>query len=363
MPRRLLFCTIGAIAVTGPLYGQSGPSTLRFIDSVRVAESDTFLLTRPTRLVVGPRGHYFVADLREARIIELQANGRLVRRIGRNGAGPGELRRPSSVAIAGDSLLSVWDAGNQRVVTWDLRTLDVRATFPLKGWFPQLRYDRSGLTVGVLSADGREPPLHLLSPDGTRRGSAGAIPSAFRTAPPLVGGFGVVMSADDGDDTYAVFEVENALYHWKRGLRSADITSIPVRDRRGVRPELFQEMLRDPEKAGPIAYDRSIAVALQRLAPGILGFVTVDGQLEKGTNFVGTLRLTVLDVARRRACVDLKIPTPPDPLPVVAFSGDTLVVVQAGETAMGDAATFITRYHVGSARCTWVNLPRATPAQ
>ncbi|MBK8249929.1 MAG: 6-bladed beta-propeller [Gemmatimonadetes bacterium] len=363
MSRRLLACVISLIALGRPLAGQPGPSLLRLIDSVRVAESDTFLLSRPTRLVVGPRGHYFVADSRDPRLIELQANGRLVRRIGRNGAGPGELRRPASVAIAGDSLLSVWDAGNQRVVTWDLRTLDVRATFPLKGWFPQLRYDRGVLTVGVLSADASEPPLQLLAPDGTRRSSAGAIPPAFRAAPPLVGGFGIVMSADDGDDTYAVFEVENALYHWKRGLRSADVTTIPLRERRGVRPELFQEMLRNPEKAGPIAYDRSIGVALQRLAPGILGFVTVDGQLEKGTNFVGTLRLTVLDLARRRACVDMRIPALPDPLPAVAFSGDTLVVLQGGETASGDAATFITRYHVGTARCPWVTLPSATPAR
>ncbi|NUQ13035.1 MAG: hypothetical protein HUU26_12045, partial [Gemmatimonadaceae bacterium] len=58
---------------------------LRPIDSVRIAESDTLMLARPTHIVVGPRGDYFVVDGAEARVLQISAREQVVRVLGRRG--------------------------------------------------------------------------------------------------------------------------------------------------------------------------------------------------------------------------------------------------------------------------------------
>jgi hypothetical protein len=180
--------------------------------------------------------------------------------------------------------------------------------------------------------------------DGERRVTEGVIPERLKQSPALVNGFGGVFAADDGEDAYAFFEVSNQLFQWRRGSRTATATDIPRRLRRGVRTDLFDEILKDPTKAASAAFARSVPVVLHRLSAGRLALVTMDGVLERGTNFVGTFHLTVLDVVGRRACVDALVPSRSEPLPSLAFLGDTLVTLQQGEDAAGDAGTWITRY-------------------
>lgn len=335
------------------------PGPLVLVDSVRLVESDTFVLARPVQVLAGPKGDVFIVDQRDARIARIDRRGRLVGWIGRSGAGPGEFRRPATMALSGDSLLSVWDLGLQRLSTWALRTGRPIAAFPLGGWFPQLGYHEGRLRVGVLHTDST-PTVMTVALTGEGRRGEGRRPPLFDRAPPLIAGFGSVYFADDGPDVYGVFEVADQLFHWRRGERAVSATNIPRRVRRGVRPDLFDELMRDPAKAAAIAYDRSIPQALRRLQPGVLGLITLDGTLEQGRNFVGTLRLSVIDVSRRRACVDLDIPGPRDPLPVATFAGDTLVVLRQGERPDGTGESWLLRYHVDITRCTWQGLDRAT---
>ena len=244
-----------------PRVGESQPSgVLRLLDSVRVVESDSFLLGSTSRLHYA-RAHYFVADVREGRIVELTKSGRLVRFIGRKGSGPGELRQPASLASSGDTLLGAWDLAQRRVVTWDLRTGRHRSTVSLGGWFPQLRFDKGQLRVAVLQSDSGAAMV-TMSVDGERRVTEGVIPELLKRSPALVNGFGGVFAADDGEDAYAFFEVSNQLFQWRRGSRTATATDIPRRLRRGVRTDLFDEILKDPTKAASAAFDRSVPVVL-----------------------------------------------------------------------------------------------------
>jgi len=142
-------------------------SVLRPIDSVRIAENDSLLLSRPTHMVAGPRGHYFVADADEARVIEIAPSGQVVRVFGRRGRGPGELQTPGSIAESGDSLLAVMDNGQRRVVLYNLRTGTYQGSFVLNGWIPTLSFSGSALLAGVLQVDSGTA-LVRLSPTGER---------------------------------------------------------------------------------------------------------------------------------------------------------------------------------------------------
>jgi hypothetical protein len=100
--RSVLLMLALATGATPRVGGSQLSVALRLLDSVRVAESDSFLLGSTSRLHYA-RAHYFVADVREGRIAELTKSGRLVRFIGRKGSGPGELRQPASLATSGDT--------------------------------------------------------------------------------------------------------------------------------------------------------------------------------------------------------------------------------------------------------------------
>lgn len=70
-------------------------------------------LTRFDHLVVGPDGRIYTPHEQEKLIRVHDAEGRLVRAFGREGAGPGEFRRLDAIGLLGDTLW-VFDMGNSR---------------------------------------------------------------------------------------------------------------------------------------------------------------------------------------------------------------------------------------------------------
>jgi hypothetical protein len=112
---------VAGIAATAA-WGQSTHSAVAWLDGVRVVESDTFLLARPNRLAVDARGHVFLLDAREGRVIELDRRGNLLRRLARLGAGSGELRQPAALTLSADTLLSARDGAQRGSLSWDLRS-------------------------------------------------------------------------------------------------------------------------------------------------------------------------------------------------------------------------------------------------
>jgi streptogramin lyase len=70
-------------------------------------------------MAVGPDGRVFVRDLQTPAIWLYDATGRVVRRVGRAGAGPGEYDRINGIAVRPDGHLIAWDAGNARLNVYD----------------------------------------------------------------------------------------------------------------------------------------------------------------------------------------------------------------------------------------------------
>lgn len=333
--------------------------TLSLVDSVRVVESASVFLSRPTRIHVSARGSYFVVDQQEGRVVEVAPTGRIARVLGRKGRGPGELIQPAALASSADTLLSVVDLGQRQLVSWDLRSGAPLSPIPLQGWLPQIQYVRGELRIGVLASDA-STTVYSPAPDGSRRGADGALPYPYRRNPILMSGFGGVFFADDGDKAYAVFDVANSVFSWRRGSHSAEARPLPVSTRKGLRPGLFDELVNDPSKAASLAYDRSMPHGLYVIGPDRLVLVTLDGS-PGPTGFTGRFHASVIDMRALRGCVDAPVPAAPEPLASITVSGDTLVVLQQLEGADGEIATWIHRYRIGTEGCRWQPLGAQTP--
>ena len=92
-------------------------SSLRAQGTKEVRFSDE-VVSYPTMIVADPTDRFFVSDQGPARILMLGSDGQVLRRIGREGSGPGEYRAPSLGAIANG--LFVHDAQLRRLSAFSL---------------------------------------------------------------------------------------------------------------------------------------------------------------------------------------------------------------------------------------------------
>ncbi len=107
----LLASLLATALIAQPKVAQNGrspekPHTLTFVEDLRFgAEEDDeeYLWALDTvRLEVDDRGHFFIGDTRDRRILEFDANGKFVRQIAKSGKGPGELTFIADIAILQD---------------------------------------------------------------------------------------------------------------------------------------------------------------------------------------------------------------------------------------------------------------------
>ncbi len=102
--------------------------------SIAPAVDDTSLFARVREFDVDARGRFWVFDDGSQSILLFGADGEFIRRIGREGAGPGEFRRNAGMVILPGDGLAEWDSRNSRISRFDStgRYLDA---MPLPGGF------------------------------------------------------------------------------------------------------------------------------------------------------------------------------------------------------------------------------------
>jgi 6-bladed beta-propeller protein len=86
-------------------------------EEIRIAPGvdDTTLFTEVFEFDVDPAGRLWVYDRPSNSIFLFDPNGKLLRRIGRQGAGPGEFNVNSGMVVLGDTGLAIWDSRNARI--------------------------------------------------------------------------------------------------------------------------------------------------------------------------------------------------------------------------------------------------------
>jgi hypothetical protein len=118
-------------------------------------------------------------------------------------------------------------------------------------------------------------------------------------------------------------------------------------------------MLKDPGNAArmqKLVYDRSVPVTMEFVAAGVLAVVTMDYSLEADTQTVA-FHVTVLDLARSLACVDLPVPlarqsmSMRDGIPRIAMRNNQLAVLEQGLDARGESAPTLSMYRIEPASC------------
>lgn len=105
------------------------------VSLVRLASFDAFTLgdqsTQIRDVGLGVNGTLYVVDASSRQVVVLDTTGKLLRRIGRPGTGPGELLGPSQIVVW-DSLIAVHDRRTGLVSVFDT-TGDFKRSFALSG--------------------------------------------------------------------------------------------------------------------------------------------------------------------------------------------------------------------------------------
>lgn len=99
-----------------------GQTCDRLVEEIRIGSLDgpaEYSFSEINSLAVSRSGTIYVDDTHPPSIREFDPDGRLVRRIGREGEGPGEFRSIAGVSVLPDGRLALWDRGARRITEYD----------------------------------------------------------------------------------------------------------------------------------------------------------------------------------------------------------------------------------------------------
>lgn len=81
-------------------------------------DTEGYTFFEPRSAAIADNGDVFISDAKGHCVSKYDKNGRLVKRVGKNGQGPGDFNLPSGIQLVNDELY-VHDAMNQRIVVLD----------------------------------------------------------------------------------------------------------------------------------------------------------------------------------------------------------------------------------------------------
>ena len=113
-----VFDSTRADSVIARVAGEVPPERLRrAVDELRIAPEadDTTLFAEVTEFDVGLKGELYVFDNPNRVLFIFDSTAALLRRVGRQGAGPGEFNANNGMVVLRDGRLAQWDARNGRV--------------------------------------------------------------------------------------------------------------------------------------------------------------------------------------------------------------------------------------------------------
>ncbi len=126
----------------------SEASIRRVVDELRIAPTadDTSLFADVSEFDVARDGRLYVFDRPGRQLLIFDTTGALLRRVGRQGSGPGEFRSNNGMVVLADGRLALWDSNNARISFFSSDG-DYQTSWTVPGGFSTsngLRTDRSG---------------------------------------------------------------------------------------------------------------------------------------------------------------------------------------------------------------------------
>ena len=98
--------------------GSSSSGLLTLVEDVRIGElegADEYMFGQISEVVALPNGNVLAFDQQAVALREYGADGRVVRTIGRRGAGPGEYQATNGATVLADGRIALWDPRNGRI--------------------------------------------------------------------------------------------------------------------------------------------------------------------------------------------------------------------------------------------------------
>jgi hypothetical protein len=184
-------------------------------------------------------------------------------------------------------------------------------------------------------------------------GYGGPFPAPYGRNEIIDGAFSNLSVAVAGNDSVlTAYHASDFVFISRYGRAEYDSIRIPRLSRNGARPNIMSKLDLDVAALQPYVYGLSMPFALGVLRASQLAVVHVDQTLLNG-RLAGTLFVSIVNLRTRKACSDAPVPLPSDPPAWPAFRGDTLLLVQQGESASGRPEAIVRKYTIGIANCRW----------
>lgn len=328
------------------------------LDSVLLRESDTVYLAAPTFMASAPGGDLYVSDGMNGHVLRFARDGRLLVRYGRRGAGPGEMGTPVAAALLGDSLLAAADWRHNRVSLF--RQADGAFVRSVQNGGMPFWMEARGDTVWMSSVNlKRKTSLTTWRTGEDSVHSFGRLPREYEQSPILLEAHPYATMARTGDTLLVGFTGHRGLFLTRPDGTVFDTVVVPAARRRGVPADMLERFAK-PMENDEIASMVSALVAMHRLPSGDIALMHMDVATE-GRLITATGFLSVLSRGLDRACLDIPFRFQQDGRPVVAFRGDTLLVLEQKIVSETRAETFVRSYRVDTTGCRWVPTGKAAP--
>lgn len=325
----------------------SGP-TLTNIANIVFQEADSLYLGRPYYLHVGDKGYFYVSDAFSDQIIRFSRQGAPDQVYGNRGAGPGEFESVGVVHTL-DSLVVGVDDGDSEFLVFDRRSGHYRKAIEFQG------------TVRTFSGDSLYGSLSRAHNSSVIRWRPHmdtvtyhySWPPSYRTYHPLASIYNVTHAESWGDTVALTYAgLDRVFLYTGAEVQSPEILKVPSTHRRGE-PENLNEVF-SQQSFNSMFEASSHLVDLYRLPGGRIALIHLDQNVLSATDraFTTDMYLSVVDLARREACVDAVIAKGKTTRPVTAFRHDTLFVLNQS-VKEEQASTYVNIYRVDTANCSW----------
>lgn len=349
---------------------QLGPE-LMLLDSIVLQETDTLYIGQPKEMFLGPDSSLYVMAFGNA-VVRFDQRGRVIRRFGREGDGPGEFVHIGKAGFASATVLGIVD-GRGAVPRAEIASTQVIELFAVESGasigsarvmeVTALALNRDTLWLGGIDVGADWKAMTARELPGLHRQPSGEaisldlvpVPRPYRVNQLIHGLGGYVRLHVTDDDVVIGFGAIPYLLRVTKGGTVRDTIALRARQRAWVRDE--EELLRVMDPAAPAEGRFGATSALMNISRDGRGRIFTVHQESRSIGprrVQGTLYVSKLEGDGNGQCPDTHIPTSDVGRPISAFRGDELFVLDQRIRASGASAleTVVRRYRIDPERCT-----------
>lgn len=369
--RRLVTCLIATAALhPNASMGQSAGPTLILQDSVVLAETGDAYVGKPVEMFIGGDSSIFVVDAFANRVIRFGKDGQPLQLYGRHGSGPGEFGLVGTAGAVAGPVVAIADHYPPKIELFDLDSggaiggVSVAATPRAFGiwqdeiWLAGLDESSDWRTLATGSV------AEILVADAD---TAPAIRFELLRAPrpyvenAMIRGVAGGIRLDVKDDVLVGFAASPFLLRVGLDGVVVDTVFLEVSSRRGMPNEDDFIEAMDPARSSQeeLIKIASMLRGLARDADGNIFTVHQDAEFASPERIVAEFFVSAISADRGVQCVDTRLPRRELAMPVTAFRGDELFVLEQHLDARRDdgVRAVVRRYSIDLNPCTGMVLP------